>query len=115
AVMGSSPLTRAATGSTAATGSRAKRMIRSPMVAFQKPIANQGTVAAKSRMRTRSSAPKPPADSALTPSQSRPIMLDPINPKNRTGGQEAGIAAGEILASLLGKRSSMEVFDGWLG
>jgi hypothetical protein len=39
-------------------------------------------------------------------------MLDPINPKKRNGRHAAGTTAGEIPASLLGKRSSMEVFDG---
>ena len=52
AVIGSSPRTRPAAGVTAATGSRAKRMIRRPMVAFQKPITYQGSVTANSATRT---------------------------------------------------------------
>ena len=63
AVIGSSPVTRADTGVTAATG-LAERMMNSPMVAFQKPITDHGSVMANSTTRMRSSGPKPPADSA---------------------------------------------------
>ena len=48
AVIGSSPRTRPAIGVTATTGSRAKRMIKSPMVAFQKLITVHGRVTANS-------------------------------------------------------------------
>ena len=54
AVIGSSPVTRAATGVTAATGS-AERMMKRPMVAFQKPITDQGSVTANSTTRMKSS------------------------------------------------------------
>ena len=53
AVIGSSPRDAAAAGVTAATGSRANRMIRKPMVAFQKPITIQGSVTANSTTRTK--------------------------------------------------------------
>ena len=63
AVIGSSPVTRADTGVTAATGS-AERMMKSPMVAFQKPITDQGSVMTNSTTRMKSTAVKPPAVSA---------------------------------------------------
>ncbi len=64
AVIGSSPRTRAETGVTAATGSAEKRINASPMVAFQKPITDQGSVTANITTRMKSTTPKPPADSA---------------------------------------------------
>ena len=63
AVIGSSPRTRAETGVTAATGS-AERMMKSPMVAFQKPITDQGSVMTNSTTRMKSTTVKPPAVSA---------------------------------------------------
>src|SRR3954451_25144084 len=67
------PRTRAETGVTAATGS-AERMMKSPMVAFQKPITDQGSVMANSTTRTKSSAVKTPAVSAYESSQISPII-----------------------------------------
>ena len=60
AVIGSSPRTRAETGVTAATGS-AERMMKSPKVAFQKPITDHGRVTANSSTRMKSTTLKPPA------------------------------------------------------
>ena len=51
------------TGVTAATG-LAERMMKSPMVAFQKPITDQGSVMTNSTTRMKSTAVKPPAVSA---------------------------------------------------
>src|SRR6202045_4497469 len=48
AVIGSSPRMCAAMGLTVATGSREKHMIRKPIDAFQNPIVDHGSVAAKS-------------------------------------------------------------------
>src|SRR5580704_903574 len=48
AVIGSSPRMCAAIGLTVATGSREKHMIRKPIDAFQNPIVDHGSVAAKS-------------------------------------------------------------------
>ena len=64
AVIGSSARTRAAIGSTVATGSRANRMMKKPMVAFQNPITDQGMVTPKNSSSSASSQPNPPADSA---------------------------------------------------
>ena len=85
AVIGSSPRTRAAAGVTEATGSRAKRMMRRPMVAFQKPITNHGSVTANRTTRTRSTASKPPAESATAqqPDQAR-RSKHPTSVKNST-------------------------------
>ena len=63
-VIGSSPRTRAETGVTAATGSAEKRIRASPMVAFQKPITDQGSVTANIATKMKSTTPKPPADNA---------------------------------------------------
>ena len=73
AVIGSSPVTRAETGVTAATG-LAERMMNSPMVAFQKPITDHGRVTANSTTRMKSISPKPPADSANDSSQMSPTI-----------------------------------------
>jgi len=107
-VIGSPPRARAATGSTAATGSRAKRMITSPMVAFQKPMANHGIVTANSESRTTSRKPTPPAESAVAASQRSAAIVAPIRRKNSGGRQAAGSAAVEIPASLPKERSSMQ-------
>src|SRR5450631_3798046 len=48
AVSGSSPRMLAARGFTAAAGSRQKRMIKNPMVAFQNPRTDQGKVTVNS-------------------------------------------------------------------
>ena len=63
AVRGSSPLTRADTGVTAATGSAEKRIRNSPTVQFQ-PITDQGRVTANMSTRIKSVMPKPPAERA---------------------------------------------------
>src|SRR5215813_6007150 len=94
AVIGSSPRTRPATGITAATGSRAKRMISRPMVAFQKPITYQGKVTAKSTTKTRSTALKPPAESAITASQIRPAIVRPTLRKTGGGRADPDFVAG---------------------
>jgi len=108
AVIGSSPRTRSATGMTAATGSRAKRMISSPMVAFQTPITYQGKVRAKSTTKTRSTALKPPGESAITASQIRPAIVTPT-PRKTSIGRHAGRATGAVTpTSSRGKRSSMK-------
>ena len=82
AVIGSSPRTRAAAGVTKATGSRAKRMMRRPMVAFQKPMTDHGSVTANRTTRTRSTASKPPADSATVSSQIKPAIEAPTSAQN---------------------------------
>ena len=64
ATIGSRPETRPADGVTAATGSRAKRMMMKPMVAFQKPMTIHGSVTANSVTSSRSPGPNPPADKA---------------------------------------------------
>jgi hypothetical protein len=48
AITGSSPRMLAARGFTAAAGSRQKRMIKNPIVAFQNPTTDQGRVTVKS-------------------------------------------------------------------
>ena len=70
---------RAAAGVTAATGSRAKRMITSPMVAFQKPMTDQGSVTANSatseeigRAEVRRPTARLPAARPVRPSTARP-------------------------------------------
>src|SRR6516162_5208276 len=108
AVIGSSPRTRPATGITAATGSRAKRMISRPMVAFQKPITYQGSVTAKSTTKTRSTAPKPPGESAITASQVRPAIVSPTLRKTSIGRHADRAAGAAITTSSRGERSSMK-------
>ena len=73
AVIGSLPVTRAETGVTAATGFF-ERMMKRPIVAFQKPITDHGSVTANSTARVRSTRPKPPAVSANDSRQTRPII-----------------------------------------
>src|SRR6516162_10313288 len=108
AVIGSSPRTRSATGMTATTGSRAKRMIRKPMAAFQKPITYQGKVTAKSTTKTRSTALKPPGESAITASQIRPAIVI-ATPRKTSVARHAGRAAGAATpTSSRGERSSMK-------
>src|SRR5580692_6179157 len=82
AVIGSSPRTRPAIGVTATTGSRAKRMIKSPMVAFQKLITVQGSVTANSATSAQSTAPKVPTESATTHNQVSPTSERPTSAKN---------------------------------
>ena len=48
--------------------------MNSPMVAFQKPITDQGSVMANSTTRMKSITPKPPADSANASSQISPTI-----------------------------------------
>ena len=82
AVIGSSPATRAETGVTAATG-LAERMMNSPMVAFQKPITDHGSVIANNTTRMKSITPKPPAVSANDNSEISPtIEASTIRVKN---------------------------------
>ena len=64
AVICSSPRRCATDGSTVATGSRANRMMKKPMAAFQKPITDQGMVSPKKRRRRASAMPNPPAERA---------------------------------------------------
>ena len=95
AVIGSLPVTRADTGVTAATGF-AERMMNSPMVAFQKPITDHGSVTANSTTRMKSTTPKPPAVSANDSSQTSPIIeAATIRVKNtrRAVSGSAGAAA----------------------
>ncbi len=75
AMTGSSPLIRAAAGLTAASGSRAKRMIIKPMTAFQKPITVQGSVTVKNKRKSRSRKPNPPGESATTVVQSSAAIV----------------------------------------
>src|SRR6516165_2162268 len=69
AVIGSSPRTAPAIGVTATTGSRAERMIRSPIVAFQKLITVHGSVTANNAVSATMITPDPPAESASAHSQ----------------------------------------------
>src|SRR5262249_55982672 len=108
AVIGSSPRTRPATGMTAATGSRAKRMISRPMVAFQNPITYQGSVTANSTTKTTSTAPNPPGENAITASQIRPAIVSPTLRKTSTGRHADRAAGAAIPTSSRGERSSME-------
>src|SRR5580704_14429306 len=108
AVIGSSPRTRPATGVTAATGSCANRMIRSPIEAFQKLITVHGSVIAKHATRRASSTPNPPTDSASAQSQLRPRIERPTSAKNSacrpaSDGAGAGVTIGSGM-----ERSSME-------
>jgi hypothetical protein len=94
AVIGSSPVTRAETGVTAATG-LAERMTNSPMVAFQNPMTDHGSVIANSTTRIRSITPKPPAVSANASSQISPaIEASTISAKKtrRAVSGSAGVA-----------------------
>jgi hypothetical protein len=107
---GSSPRTPAAAGVTAATGSRARRMIRKPMVAFQKPMTYQGNVTANSTTNARSSAPKPPGESAITASQTMPAIENPTSVENNS--RRASRAGGLAVATWsLAVRSSMAFFS----
>src|SRR5215469_6225557 len=69
AMIGSSPRTAPAIGVTATTGSRANRMIKRPIVAFQKLITVQGSVTAKSATSSASIGPDGPAETAIAHSQ----------------------------------------------
>ena len=71
------------------------------MVAFQKPITYQGSVTANSTTRTRSTAPKPPGESATTASQIRPAIVSPTLEKNSDrppGGQGRGRGDRDLVA-----------------
>ena len=48
--------------------------MKRPMVAFQKPITDHGSVTANSTTRMKSTTPKPPAVSPKASSQTRPII-----------------------------------------
>src|SRR5215218_8553387 len=82
AAIGSSPRMRAATGHTRAVGLRAKRMMRKPIDAFQKPITDHGKVTAKSASRVRSKASRPPTDRAAANRQRSPAILAATRLKN---------------------------------
>src|SRR5262249_24651241 len=84
AVIGSLPLTLRAAGSTVAIGSRAKRMMRKPMVAFQKPITDHGKVAANSTRMRKSRLSKPSGASANAVSASTPTMVAMTSVANST-------------------------------
>ncbi len=94
-------------GATAATGSRAKLMIRKPMTAFQKPIVVHGSVTANSATRTRSRNPNPPGPSAITASQIRPAMVAPTAAKNSAGRHIASGAGAATAISSPGESSTM--------
>ena len=64
AVIGSSGRMRATAGTTAAIGSREKRMMQKPITAFQKPMQVQGSVSPNEISSRISSTPNPPAESA---------------------------------------------------
>src|SRR2546430_2246266 len=114
AVIGSSARMRPATGRTAATGSRAKRMIRRPMVAFQKPITYQGSVTANSTTRMRPVAPIPPGESATRASQISPAIDSPTHRKNSTGRHADRTVGAAMMTASRGGRSSMKRLCGSL-
>src|SRR6185312_1524866 len=64
---------------------REKRITRKPMVAFQNPITDQGSVQAKKKSSSASSAPNPPADnaSAATPTSAAMVMLTSVAKRTR--------------------------------
>ena len=80
AVIGSSPRMLAASGFTVTAGSRAKRMIRKPMKAFQKPITDQGRVMVNNRR--NEIAPKLCGGTAIAASHSTAIIVAPTSPAN---------------------------------
>ena len=108
AVIGSSPRTRPATGVTAATGSRAKRMINRPMVAFQKLITVQGSVIANSTTSAQSRTPNVPADSAMTSSQTMPMSDRATSAKNNACRRASGSGGAASAAASWADRSSMQ-------
>src|SRR5262249_42662667 len=79
------------------------------MVAFQNPITYQGSVTANIVTRTRSTASKPPGESATTASQISPAMVRPTSEKNRIcrGAREAEGAKAVTWAGMV--RSSMRL------
>ena len=107
AVIGSSPFTRAETGVTAATGS-AERMMKSPKVAFQKPITDQGSVTANSTTRMKSTTPKPPADRAKDSSQTSPTIEPRTTSAKKTRRPVSGSADGA--AAILSVLSDIGAF-----
>src|SRR5262249_8319763 len=106
ATIGSSPRTRQATGVTAATGSAAERMITKPIAAFQKPITYQGSVTANSTIKTRSSVPIPPGESANAASQMKPAIVAATQMK-KTAGRHAERMMDTAAALSPEERSSM--------
>ena len=69
-------------------------MMNSPMVAFQKPITDHGSVMANSTTRMKSITPKPPAESANDSSQTSPTIEastisgeEDAAPRQRVGGR----------------------------
>ena len=58
AVIVSSPRMRAAIGLTAATGSRAQVMSRNPIVAFQNPTTDHGSVSVNSARKSTAATPR---------------------------------------------------------
>src|SRR5207237_7009390 len=109
AVIGSSPRRRETTGVTVATGSEVNRITSRPIVAFQKPMTNQGSVTAKSRTRRRSRRPKPPLDRAVTASQRNAARVAATKRKNRAARQTPEVLAGaQVPTTLLSSCSDME-------
>src|SRR5262249_19990273 len=84
ALIASSPRTRAAAGNTRATGSRANRMIRSPITAFQKPTTVQGSVTANSASNTQSSALHPPGESSIAASHRSAAVVETLSAATRS-------------------------------
>ena len=84
AVIGSSPRIPAAAGSTATTGSAAKRMMRNPITAFQNPTTIHGRTTANSAKIATSTRPMPPGDSAIAIRPSIPIMVTAASTPNST-------------------------------
>ena len=115
AVIGSSPVTRAETGVTAATG-LAERMMNRPKVAFQKPITDHGSVTANSSTRMRSTTPKPPAESANDRSQISPTIEARTtrvkNTRRAVRGSEGRVAAMLRVRSDIGCFSSRAGYSG---
>ena len=101
AVIGSSPRMRAAIGLTAATGSRAHVKSRNPIVAFQNPTTDHGSVSVN---RTRkSTAAKPRGGTATTASNMSPTMVAAVSAaysarrRASDAASSAELAAGAIV------------------
>src|SRR5262245_5583779 len=75
ALIGSLPDMRAAPGNTAATGSRAQRMMRKPRTAFQNPRTVHGKMTVRSASRAISRVSIPPGASARAASHTTPEMV----------------------------------------
>ena len=99
-VIGSSPRTRPATGVTAATGSRANRMIRRPMVGVPEADHVPGQRDREEQDQNEIDRAEAAGESAHASSQMRPVIVRPTSAKKtraaaigRGGGRRSGLVA----------------------